>query len=91
KSSNTCSLLFQPKDWYDREYIEDTDDVKPEVCYILNNLTIGMVDDFLIFATYYRDMIQFQKKFLIQRQKSNSVTELIIILCTGCSKGKRGR
>ena len=27
---------LQPKDWDDREYIEDPDEVKPEVCVLIH-------------------------------------------------------
>lgn len=32
-----CLLLTQPADWDDREYIDDPNDVKPEVSYTFFN------------------------------------------------------
>jgi hypothetical protein len=40
-------LFLQPKDWDDREYIEDPDQVKPEVCFVILPI-VGQLSSSLI-------------------------------------------
>lgn len=40
---NLLVFLLQPADWDDREYIEDSNDVKPEVLVVSLHTTVPMV------------------------------------------------
>lgn len=49
------SVSLQPEDWDDREYIDDPDDVKPEVTCLVNMVAISKKILFLL----REDPIQF--------------------------------
>lgn len=80
----------QPADWDVKEYIDDPNDVKPEVHSASNSvqnvkwcllqLRVG-IPNFMMHYEYCRDMILYQQRYLIQKRKrSVSVVKLLIIL-----------
>ena len=65
-------ISIQPADWDDREYINDANDVKPEVKVSAPHyMTYFYIqcDTYSELLKYCRDMIQYHLRFQIQRSK----------------------